>query len=121
MEAVDIIALHIIMVVTVQHTVAVDRRSEDARLVRFHQGRLYDQQCGVCVERTVLKGISFKNRSQTRCIIGYCQAEITAEIIGRIRTGGKKGSGFRDARPIEQICLSGRNFYFTPIPFAEII
>lgn len=43
MEAVDIIALHIIMVVTVQHTVAVDRRSEDARLVRFHQGRLYDQ------------------------------------------------------------------------------
>lgn len=43
MEAVDIIALHIIMVVTVQHTIAVDRRSEDARLVRFHQGRLYDQ------------------------------------------------------------------------------
>ncbi len=42
-ETVDIITFHKIVVVTVQHTVAVDRRSEDARLVRFHQGRLYDQ------------------------------------------------------------------------------
>ena len=42
-ETVDIITFHKVVVVTVQHTIAVDRRGEDAGLVRFHQGRFHDQ------------------------------------------------------------------------------
>ena len=42
-ETVDIIPFYVIMIVAVQHTVAVDRRGEDTSLVRFHQSRFHDQ------------------------------------------------------------------------------
>ena len=60
-ETVDVVSLHIIMIITVQHAVTVDGRSENTGLIRFDEGRFDNQQCRRCIGRTIFEYIIFEN------------------------------------------------------------